>query len=77
MGKFKKGKSRSIAKSHRTDLVICSQSREGKTMSDSWINTVNIKTIYKVDKANDTGYTYALLLQVTNETKNSLCIYTV
>ena len=30
LGLFEKGKTHSIAKSHRTDLVICSQSREGK-----------------------------------------------
>ena len=33
-------KTRSIAKSHRTVLVICSQSREGKTLSYSRINMV-------------------------------------
>ena len=40
LGFFKKGKICSIAKSHRTDLVICGQSREGKTPSYSRINTV-------------------------------------
>ena len=30
-----------IAKFHRSDLVICSNSREGKTLSYSQINMVN------------------------------------
>ena len=30
-----------IAKLHRTDLIICSHSREGKTLSYSHINTVS------------------------------------
>ena len=29
-----------IAKFHRTDLIICSHSREGKTLSNSRINIV-------------------------------------
>ena len=35
-----KGKTGIIAKYHRTDKVICSHSREGKTLSYSKINTV-------------------------------------
>ena len=31
LGVFRKGKTHIIAKFHRTDLVICSHSREGKT----------------------------------------------
>ena len=31
LGLFKKDKTRIIAKFHRTDLVICNHSREGKT----------------------------------------------
>ena len=38
---FRKGKTRIKAKFHRTDLVICSHSRKGKTSSYSQINTVN------------------------------------
>ena len=38
---FKKDKIGIIAKFHRTDLVIFSRSREGKTPSDSQINTVH------------------------------------
>ena len=34
------GKVKLIAKLHRTDLVICSHSREGKSPSYSQINTV-------------------------------------
>ena len=37
MGLFRKGKTSIIAKFHRTDLVICSHSREGKTPSYSRI----------------------------------------
>ena len=33
MGLFRKGTMHIIAKLHRTDLVICSHSREGKTLS--------------------------------------------
>ena len=35
-----KGKTHIIAKFLRTDLVICSHSREGETLSYSQINTV-------------------------------------
>ena len=35
------GRVKFIVKFHRTDLVICSHSREGKTLSNSQINTVN------------------------------------
>ena len=38
LGLFRKGKTQFIAKFHRTDLVICSHSREGKTLSHSQIN---------------------------------------
>ena len=37
---FRKGKTRIIAKLHRTDIVICSHSREGKIPSYSQTNTV-------------------------------------
>ena len=37
---FRKGKSCIIAKFHRTDLVICSHYRAGKTLSCSQINIV-------------------------------------
>ena len=40
MGLFRKGKTCVIAKIHRTDLVICSHSREGQTLSYRRINTV-------------------------------------
>ena len=40
LGLFWKGKIHIIAKLHRTDLVICGNSREGKTPSNSLINTV-------------------------------------
>ena len=42
MGLFRKGKTYIIAKFHRTDLVICSHSREGKTPSYSQMNTVDL-----------------------------------
>ena len=35
------GRVKLIAKFHRTDLVICSHSRERKTPSDSQINTIS------------------------------------
>ena len=40
LGLFRKGKARITAKLHRTDLIICTHSREGKTPSYSRINTV-------------------------------------
>ena len=40
LGLFRKGKSLIIAKFHRTDLVICSHSKERKSPSYSQINTV-------------------------------------
>ena len=40
LGLFWKGKTSIIAKFYRTDLVICSHSTEGKTLSFSRINTV-------------------------------------
>ena len=40
MGLFRKGKTCIIAKFHRTNLVICSLSREGKTLSYSASLTV-------------------------------------
>ena len=41
------GKTGIIAKFHWTDLVICSHSREGKSLSYSEINTVSFKTYVK------------------------------
>ena len=41
LGVLRKGKTCIIAKLQRTDLVICSHSREGKTLSYSQINTVS------------------------------------
>ena len=38
---FRKGNTCNIATFHRTDLLICNRSREGKTLSYSRINTVN------------------------------------
>ena len=40
MGLCRNGKSCIVEKFHRTDLVICSHSREGKTLSYSQTNTV-------------------------------------
>ena len=40
LGLFKKDKTCIIAKVHRADLVICSHSRDGKTLSYSQINMV-------------------------------------
>ena len=40
LGLFKKGKTHITAKLHRTDLIICTHSREEKTPSYSPINTV-------------------------------------
>ena len=37
---FRKDKTRITAKLHRTDLIICTHSREGNTPSNSRINTV-------------------------------------
>ena len=38
-----------IAKFHRTDIVTCSHSREGKTPSDSQINMVLLLQVYKTN----------------------------
>ena len=46
MGLFRKGKTRIIAKSLRTDFVICSHSGEGETPSYSRINTVSLNGSY-------------------------------
>ena len=43
---FRKGKTCITAKFHRTFLVICTHSREGKTLSYSQINTVNSPQIF-------------------------------
>ena len=40
LGLFRKDKTCIIVKFHRTHLVICSHSREGKTLSSSRMNTV-------------------------------------
>ena len=40
LGLIRKGKTCITAKFHRTDLVICSHSREGKTPPNNQINTV-------------------------------------
>ena len=40
LGLFRKGKTVILAKFHRTDLVICSCFREGKTLFYSQINMV-------------------------------------
>ena len=40
LGLFRKGKTGTIAKFLRADLVICSHSREGETPSYNRINTV-------------------------------------
>ena len=42
MGLFRKGKTHIIAKFHRTDSVICSNSRDGKTPSYSQLNTITL-----------------------------------
>ena len=39
---FRKGKTHIIAKFHKTDLIICSHSREWKTPSYSRINMVTL-----------------------------------
>ena len=41
---FRKGEFLIVAKLHRTDLGICSHSREGKTQSFSRINTVSYES---------------------------------
>ena len=46
LGLFKKGKIGIVKKFHRTDLVICSHPREGKTPSYSQINTVNARSSF-------------------------------
>ena len=40
MGLFRKGKTRITAKLHRTDLIICTHSKERNTWSYSRINMV-------------------------------------
>ena len=45
----RKSKTRSTAKLHRTDLVICTHSREGKTQSYSRINTVSV-SVFRICK---------------------------
>ena len=40
------GRVKLIAKFHRTDLVICSHSREGKTPSYSRINMANFSLVF-------------------------------
>ena len=47
MGLFRKGKTHIVAKFLRTDLDICSHSREGETPSYSRINTV-IKVAFEM-----------------------------
>ena len=42
LGLFRKGKTCIMAKFHKTDLAICSHSREEKSPSYSWINTVHM-----------------------------------
>ena len=49
MGTFRKGKTCIMAKFHRTDLVICGHSREGKTLLYGQINMVYVFT-EKVEK---------------------------
>ena len=52
MGLFAKGKTGIKAKVHRTDLVTCSQSMEGKTRSYSQINMVlSLPNTYDVDQS--------------------------
>ena len=46
MGLFRKGKTGIIPNIHRTDLVICSHSREGKTLFCSQINTIVISCCF-------------------------------
>ena len=41
MGLFRKGRTRTIAKFHRTDLVIYDHSRKGKTPPYNKVNTVS------------------------------------
>ena len=48
MGLFRKSKTRITEKLHRTDLIICTHSREGKTLSYSQINTVIIPPVSKL-----------------------------
>ena len=49
VGLFRKGKTHIIVKFHRTDLLTCSHSREGKTPSSSHINTFsNENDIYSI-----------------------------
>ena len=42
---LEKGKTGTIAKFHRADLVICSDSRHGKTLSNSRINMICMDTL--------------------------------
>ena len=51
-----KGKIHIIAKFHRTDLVICSHSRERKPPSYSRRNTVNQNTVFIVLIRKTTAY---------------------
>ena len=56
MGLFRKGKTRNIAKFHRTDLVTFSHSREGKTQAYNQVNTV-----YLAHLVEGTGKSYSSL----------------
>ena len=74
---LRKGKTHTIAKFQRTDLVICSHSRRCKTPSYSWINRIHIP---QAELQHDMIFmpittlenTYVLLLLFAYEAKTSI-----
>ena len=63
LGLFRKGKTCIIAKFLQTDSVICSHSRERKTLSYSWIYRVYIQ-VHICAKGLGIGITYIYPLQL-------------
>ena len=53
MGLFRKGKTHIIVKFHMTDLVICSHSREEKTLTYSRINMVDPAETALIERSGD------------------------
>ena len=66
LGLFRKGKTYIIAKFNRTDLVICSNSGEGKTTSYSQINMVIGRIILELSSESDQGQKLQRTVLVNN-----------
>ena len=80
MGLFRKGKTCVTAKFQRTDIIICSHSREGKTLSYSRINmddkdaNFNVLEIGFVFYLHQEGKTPHKISEIKTETeKNGIC----